>query len=303
MIRFRQTLVLKMMTFMAMCSGFTHHTQAASPEELWDQIIKTHLNPEGRVNYPLLRENKDQLDQFLRTYKETQPSKWDQKTRKAKYINLYNATMMWSMLRYAHENKIDLNSKEFTQLRINKLKTKKGNIWNGEYRVQIAGKYLNLDEIEHGLLRRDNGQKVPDSWRVSELDPRIHAAVNCAALSCPPVASKAYTTNNVDDMLNENMSKFVNNSKQFSMKNSGTLNANSIVLWYYDDFDSFAQKVLRLKGAGEYLAKFIASGDRHSKIKAHLLKNFNDRSKIALRLSGAFNFDYNWVVNDQRNEL
>ena len=36
--------------------------------------------------------------------------------------------------------------------------------------------------------------------------------------------------------------------------------------------------------------------------RKHLKDNFNDRSKVALRLSSKFAFDYDWRVNDARNK-
>ncbi|MDD9951470.1 MAG: hypothetical protein OXT67_07885, partial [Zetaproteobacteria bacterium] len=89
---------------------------------------------------------------------------------------------------------------------------------------------------------------------------------------------------------------------QFRMVKESQLRANAIILWYYDDFDRYAQTAKKLKGAGEYLSLFM-DNSRHSKyIKDHLTQHFDDRSNIILRLSHTFTFDYNWTLNDQLNQ-
>lgn len=68
----------------------------------------------------------------------------------------------------------------------------------------MAGQPLSLDDIEHGLLRGDRASPNPLRWGfwsrrhflsatdprrawAVPLDPRIHFALNCGALSCPAV--------------------------------------------------------------------------------------------------------------------
>jgi hypothetical protein len=65
--------------------------------------------------------------------------------------------------------------------------------------VKIAGEAFSLDEIEHGILRRNTSKYSLGYFRklktrraikklmVRRIDPRIHYALNCGAKSCPPV--------------------------------------------------------------------------------------------------------------------
>ncbi|MDD9950036.1 MAG: DUF547 domain-containing protein [Zetaproteobacteria bacterium] len=270
--------------------------------DVWNQLLKKHLNASGRVSYLGVQQDVDTLGKFLKSYRQVDPAAWDDATKKAHYINLYNAVMMWNILRYVKHEKIKVTSSAFTKLKVNKIKVDGGNIWNGDYRVHLGGEKLNLDQIEHGLIRGDKAQDVPDRWRVQQLDPRIHAAVNCAALSCPPVAAVAYTPAAVDKMLEESFSRFLQNPKQFSMIGKDKMKANKILLWYYSDFDTYAQQSLNLKGAGDYLQRFLSNQPAHKSHIAHFKQTFNDRSSLALRLSRAYDFHYNWQINDQRND-
>lgn len=69
--------------------------------------------------------------------------------------------------------------------------------------IKICHEYLSLNDIEHGMLRRSKvwwakgyliKLEVDDfekKARVTRLDPRIHFALNCGAVSCPPI--RAFT--------------------------------------------------------------------------------------------------------------
>jgi hypothetical protein len=78
--------------------------------------------------------------------------------------------------------------------------------------INIAGKKLSLDFIEHSLLRRSKNKyslgylnkiftnKFERAHRVSKLDWRIHFALNCGAKSCPPIAF--YNAARLNEQLN-----------------------------------------------------------------------------------------------------
>lgn len=267
----------------------------------WNALVQKHVRTNGGINYIGMEQDQVQLDAFIKGYANLDFKGMDDKGRKAAYINLYNATMIAHLLRYAKEQKLDVKARAFTGLKINEIKVKGGNIWNGDYKVTLAGHAVTLDDIEHGLLRGGaKGELEP--LRVSVLDPRIHVAVNCAALSCPRIREVAYRASNVDSMLTENLQEFLASERQFRKVSDDKMQANSIVYWYYGDFDDFG-KSQKLRGAGDYLAQFVEAGakDHDWKVR-HLQDHFNDRTRIGLKLTSAFTFDYDWRVNDVRNK-
>ncbi|MDE3268773.1 MAG: DUF547 domain-containing protein, partial [Pseudomonadota bacterium] len=203
--------------------------------------------------------------------------------------NLYNAFMIAAILRYSEEKKIAItDTQAFLNLRINKLRVKGGNIWSGSYKINLAGQDLNLDDIEHGLLRRQD--KRLTALAVKTLDPRIHMAVNCAAMSCPRLRLRAYFAHNLEQMLDENMREFVNAGKQLFFKGE-VLQLNKILYWYYHDFDNDQRR------AGDYLANYLADRTTSKTLQQVL----NKRSKIALRFDRKLSFFYDWKINDRRN--
>lgn len=283
-------------------------TAAQLPEKIahatdtWNDLVSKYVSANGGVQYTEMSKNKAKLKEVINAYADQNLAALDDNSKKAAYINLYNATMMFNLLRYAEEKKIAVDSPAFTALKIADISVPGGNIWNGSYKVKVGGQDVNLDNIEHDLLRR-NASGALKEMMVKELDPRIHAAVNCAALSCPPVRNVAYRPDTVDKMLDENMHHFLSNDDQFKMLDPKTMQANSIVFWYYGDFDDYGKNKLKQNGAGDFLALYIdtTAKDQNAKAK-HLKEYFNDRSKMTLKLSSNFKFEYNWKVNDIRNK-
>lgn len=75
---------------------------------------------------------------------------------------------------------------------------------------QVGPAVVSLSEIEHGLLRRNrraapffrrpfSRSDVRFGWQVEQLDPRVHFALNCGAVSCPPI--RAYDGAQLDRQL------------------------------------------------------------------------------------------------------
>lgn len=74
----------------------------------------------------------------------------------------------------------------------------------------VGGREVSLHVMEHGLLRanrrapytlfRPLGSADPRlGWAAPTLDPRVHFALNCGAISCPPI--RAYTAERLDEQL------------------------------------------------------------------------------------------------------
>jgi hypothetical protein len=77
-------------------------------------------------------------------------------------------------------------------------------------RYRIGAHTFSLNEIEHGLLRANRRPPLSlfrtlasadarRAWALSELDPRVHFALNCGARSCPAV--RPYEPPSVDAAL------------------------------------------------------------------------------------------------------
>ena len=94
-------------------------------------------------------------------------------------------------------------------------------------RHNLGGKMVSLDEIESEL--RAMG------------DPRIHAALVCAARSCPPLRREAYAASRLDEQLDDNVREWLANPalNRFDPQH-GRAEISSIFKWYGKDFDAYS---------------------------------------------------------------
>ena len=151
---------MKLFVLIALLFQSTFSLAANAPKtQLWQEVLDAAVSNNGEVDYVWIDKNQGKLKKFIFSFKNVDPTKWSENTRKANYINLYNASMIYNLLRYAKESKIKVSSNAFLDLIINKISVSGGNIWNGNYKVPFAGTELNLDEIEHGLVR---GKMIPN---------------------------------------------------------------------------------------------------------------------------------------------
>ncbi|MDY7110423.1 MAG: DUF547 domain-containing protein, partial [Planctomycetota bacterium] len=88
--------------------------------------------------------------------------------------------------------------------------------------ITVAGETMTLNELENDSIRRLN-------------DPRIHAALVCAAMSCPPLRREPYVADRLDEQLNDQCRRWVNDPSKFRMV-EGKLGMNEILNWYGEDF-------------------------------------------------------------------
>ena len=129
----------------------------------------------------------------------------------------------------------------------------------------VAGATRSLDEIEHEIIRPMG-------------EPRIHFAINCAALSCPPLAADAYVAERLEEQLDRAVRVLVANPEHFVIDTSGTgsLTLNRVLDWFGDDFGGKDS----LPG---YFAHYVTEED------ARLLAG----SSVEVRF-----FEYDWTLND-----
>lgn len=104
--------------------------------------------------------------------------------------------------------------------------------------LNVGGFFFSLDEIEHGLLRRDKklvleGAPEKQKYMVAQLDYRIHFALNCGASSCPMIAY--YTAENIDEELQSAESSFADSEFKID-EMTKTITCSSLYKWYREDF-------------------------------------------------------------------
>jgi Protein of unknown function, DUF547 len=144
---------------------------------------------------------------------------------RAFWINLYNALTLQAMMR----NKIQDSVLEFP-----------GFFDCCAYRVHAGSLEftLTLNEIEHGVLRGNRAvlfsapfaANDPRQDLILPLEPRIHFALNCGAISCPPI--RAYQAENLEVQLEWATRSYL----QSVRLEHGAVIVPRLLQWYAKDF-------------------------------------------------------------------
>jgi len=207
--------IFVIVTFCLLCGPFNIVTPDVSGSTIDHGIYATLLEKyvkQGQVDYRGLKSEKARLDQYLVVLEKTDSKKLPRNERFAFYINAYNAwTIKLILSGYPGVKSIkDLGSF---------LKSP----WEKKI-CRIDEDVVTLDNIEHNILRP------------RFKDPRVHFAINCAALSCPPLASEPYLGNTLDRQLDDAARAFINNPQRNYLKYN-TLSVSKIFKWFAEDFN------------------------------------------------------------------
>jgi hypothetical protein len=111
--------------------------------------------------------------------------------------------------------------------------------------VQVGGQGYSLDAIEHGVLRRNArppyrirrlfGARDPRRGAAPSLvDPRVHFALNCGAVSCPPI--RAYDAAGLDPDLESTTTSYIRAETRVD-RARGKLELPYLMRLYKADFD------------------------------------------------------------------
>jgi hypothetical protein len=207
-----------------------------------------------RVDYRALRDSQD-WQKLVESLRQSQPARLGSRNEKlAFWINAYNILA------------IDLVQRHYPVDSIRSIGSFFSPVWK-KPAGEIAGRDYTLQEIEHEILRPMG-------------EPRIHAAIVCASLSCPPLRREPYRPSGLDAQLEDNVRRWLADPRKGARidRSTSTLYLSPILEWFAQDFN------------GE-VVPFVA---------AHLPKD--DASWIQAN-EGALRvryMDYDWSLNDHR---
>lgn len=187
-------LALVMAATLAGCSAATKKATAgaAFPNAKFDSTYTNYARlladvVRGRlVDYAALKTSQAELEQVVADFGALESDKLAAMSNEAKtafYINTYNAITLLSVTeKYPVKSIKDISG-----------------VWN-KRKWTVAGQELTLDDIEHKRLRKE----------LSEA--RIHFAVNCASIGCPPLAPVPYFPHTLSDQLDESCQTYFNDT-------------------------------------------------------------------------------------------
>lgn len=217
----------------------------------WDILLKEYVDSRGLVDYARWSKaapDRAALFRYVSEFSRTdgEPAVGDEEI--ASLINAYNAfTVLWILRNYPTPSIRELDDS-----------------W-GEARWGVGGRAVSLDEIEHKNLRPLYGWKV-------------HAAIVCAARSCPPLQRHAFTAGNLATMTDRSYRAWLGREdlNEFDPA-AGKAKVSAIFKWFAGDF----------AGEGELAAVL-------EKYAPPAMTAFLRRRTYSVEY-----LDYHWGLNDQ----
>lgn len=226
----------------------------------FDALLKKHV-VDGLVDYAAFK-LAPRFREYLESLNSQDPSRLPEAERLAFWINAYNAYTIDLIVKHDEKESIRNINKSLGFLKL------KGP-WK-EPVVKAGGRTYTLDEVEHEIIRKQ--------FR----EPRIHFALVCAALGCPPLRSEAYSGSRLEAQLQDQAGRFLVRMPAHNRVDAASRTAylSPIFDWYKQDFGGDDAAV------GRYVAQFYPEGPEKR-----------------LLLSGDFQVkhtDYDWTLNSQQ---
>jgi hypothetical protein len=219
---------------------------AQTPFEQKAQTFLAKHVKNGLVDYGAIAKNISEVEALYTSIGTMELAGMQDDTRKAFYINAYNLIVIyWVAKHYPLKSPLD-DSGFFDQVK-----------------HRVAGEVLTLNTLEIKKLL------LPFK------DARLHFALACAAVSCPPLASFAYTAAKLDQQLNERTALAINNASWLVVKPTAKrVEISKIFEWYGRDF--LAEKSTVIDWINQY---------KKEPIPASYVVNY---------------YEYNWQLNENR---
>jgi hypothetical protein len=214
-------------------------------------LLQKFVSPEGKVNYKGLLQDSVALGTYLKSLSDHPPAKtWPRNEQLAYWLNAYNGFTLQLVLRHYPVSSIkDIGSK----IQIPFVNTP----WDVRF-IRIGKTFIDLNEIEHGILR------------AQLKEPRIHFAIVCASVSCPKLLNEAFTAQNLDQQLTNQAKAFINDPARNKIA-PDQVQVSKIFSWFKSDFTQ--------KGS------FIAFLNQYTQVK------INSEARVTY-------LDYDWKLNE-----
>lgn len=225
--------------------------------DLFASVLQTHV-AEARVDYRALKTQPANLDLYLEQIAQIpqeQFTTWPRDARLALLINLYNAQTL------------RLIADHYPVASIKKIGVLPGAAWRIKI-VRFGGQKISLDDLEHRVIRKEYQE------------PRIHFALVCAALGCPPLRGEPYDPRRLHDQLDDQARRFLADpSKNRFDAATGTLWLSPIFEWFAADFTPPAASLV------DYIMPYLPEDTR---------RPLANSTSPKVRFS-----DYDWDLNDR----
>jgi hypothetical protein len=199
---------------------------AAEPfsHDVWERVLQERVDARGFVDYRGMAADRADLDRYIARLRAASPASKPElfPTRDhelAYYLNAYNAWVFWGVLDRGPE--------------IDGVWGLLGTGWSFfvGMEIELGGRETNLKALEDEVIRT--------KYR----DPRIHAALNCASVSCPRLPREAFTGPELDAQLDAAIEELVTDPKHLAVdRGARKVRMSKIFDWYAEDFLDYVRE-------------------------------------------------------------
>lgn len=234
--------------------------------DAYAEILQTYVDENGMVDYQALQQNREMLDQFnasIGSVPKATYENWSDAEQIAFLINAYNSFTLQSII---DQDPIKDSIRDIP----------------GVWRIrtfEIAGESKTLDNIEHQTLRQDFNE------------PRIHAALNCTAISCPPLRREPYVADQLDRQLEEQVEQWLSSRHGIQIdRDAGEVKISAIFDWFGEDW------------LADYSTETAFTGSQKQRAALNFISQYADEDTAAYLEAGNYDvgyLDYDWSLNHQ----
>jgi len=224
----------------------------------WTRFLTRYVAPDARgvnrVAYgQVSAADSALLDAYLTELQAVDPADLTRDQQLAYWINLYNALT------------VDVVLEAYPVASIRDIKDGPLSVgpW-GRLLAVVSGQNLTLNDIEHRIIRPTFNE------------PRIHYALNCAAVGCPNLMARAWEAKTLERDLAAAERAYVNDPRGVRFDDLGRLILSKIYIWFREDFGPDEKAVL-------------------AHIETAATPNLRARIQAAPRVRA---YKYDWVLND-----
>lgn len=244
-------------------------------------VLKTYVDDEDMVDYRGLKAQSDRLHAFVDALARLDSKvfdSWNEREKIAFWINVYNAVTLQVIIEH-----YPIKSSFPASLRYPKDSIRQiSGVWD-KIEFPVMGRKMTLDFVEHGILRKFFNE------------PRIHMALVCAALGCPPLRDEPFTGARLDEQLDDQTRRFLGNPDEFRIdRNDGRIYLSPIFKWFGKDF-------VKTYGTDE---KFAGHSETERAVLNFVSKYLGDEEVNYLEADRHTleHLDYDWSLNEQEEK-
>lgn len=221
--------------------------EAPSWSDEWERLTTAYVTEDGGFRYAALHgheADRASLGRIVQEIGDADPSAWERDQKLAFYINAYNALTVNAVIaRWPLESVMNVEG------------------FFDAIEHQVAGESRTLNGLEGDVIR---GEEFSE--------PRIHFAVNCASTGCPPLSSRLFTAENLEEQLDTLTRAFLRATTRIEGRRA---HMTKLFEWYAGDFGDAA-------GVRTFLARYLEGDDAQAIT--------NSRTRLVYD-------DYDWAVN------